>query len=161
MANDGHGGDHDGTIKRGDESVMWCCWYISFPDGNGASYDAENARHSGFSSLAWRTVQPAEDPSSFQWRGYTFSCSKMVPVPLEILPLMVRLHFFLPFNSAALPEILLSMVWLHLFTLQKMILLFFLNSPWSPHHLSFPLYLFKVCPLPLNTIPLSVYIHVA
>ena len=62
----------------GNESVMRRCWYVSFPNEDGASCDVENARRSGFSSLAWRTVQPAEDPSSSQWCCCTFSCLSMV-----------------------------------------------------------------------------------
>ena len=164
----------------GNESVMRRCWYVFFPDEDSASCDSRNTRRSGFSSLAWRTVQPAEDLSfsqwccctfsclsmvqllrrfssqwcgctfsrskivpvplktiflmvqlhlflpfnvriirkSFsQWCGYAFSRSRMVPVPLEILFLMTRLHLFLSFNGATSLDILLSMVWLHLFTL--------------------------------------------
>ena len=78
MANGGHEDDHDGVAEHEDESVMRRCWYVSFSNRDDASRDAENARRSGFSFLAWRTVQPTEDLSSFQWCGYTFSCLSMV-----------------------------------------------------------------------------------
>ena len=61
-----------------------------------------------------------------QWYGWTFTHSKMVLIPLEILPSMVRLPLFSsikwcgssenPLNGVAALEIL-SMVWLHLLTL--------------------------------------------
>ena len=53
--------------SRRDKSVMQCCWYVPFPDEDDASCDEENARRRGFSSLAWRTVQPAGNSSSSQW----------------------------------------------------------------------------------------------
>ena len=61
MAIGGHGDGHDGAAEHEDESVMRRCWYVSFPDRDDASRDAENTRRSGFFFLAWRTVQPAED----------------------------------------------------------------------------------------------------
>ena len=92
--------------SRRDKSVMQCCWYVPFPDEDGASCDEENARRSGFSSLAWRTVQPAGNSSSSQWSDSSWNPLNGVAPPETILlfSLRVRLHLFLSFHGAAAPS---------------------------------------------------------
>ena len=82
------------------------CWYVPFPDKDGAFCDTGNARRSGFSSLTWRTVQPAGDSSFSQQNDSSRNPLNGVTPPKTILllSLRTRLNPFLSFHGVVAPS---------------------------------------------------------
>ena len=98
MANGGHGDNHDGAAERWKwkcDAALLVCFLSKW----------------GW-CLLWRRkcktewiLLPCLENGATSWRSFILS--------------MVLLHLFLPFNGAAPPEIFLSLVRLHIFTLQN------------------------------------------